>query len=451
MKVFRAWRHNAEMPLFSQADPTRDVAIAGGGIAGMAAGLALARAGWQPVVYEQAAAFAEVGAGVQLGPNVTRLLREWGLHEGLLACACQPRYLNARRADSGDVLARLDLHALGQRYGAPYVSVHRADVHRLLMDAALAQGVRVVPNATVTRMTTTERAVAEPDPEGEEPPHSCVNVTWTSSSHDDPVELVSPAALRQEHTAASAWGIVADGVWSQLRQALLGDAPPQWSGHLAYRALMPMDALPNALRQSVRSDEASVWMAPDMHLVCYPVSGGQRLNVACLVEADLPQDVPNVHDWSMQKSEAQTRADLDAALRGTGVLLRSLVDACEGWRLWPLYGRAPMQGAHQHARGRIALVGDAAHPMLPYLAQGAGMAIEDAHTLAQCLPADAEVDVPAGLRAFARTRWSRNARVQQRAIRNGEVFHAKGLMRWGRDWSLRTLGEGLMDVPWLYK
>ena len=417
----------------------------------MAAGLALARAGWQPVVYEQAAAFAEVGAGVQLGPNVTRLLREWGLHDGLLACACQPRYLNARRADSGDVLARMDLHALGQRYGAPYVSVHRADVHRLLMDAAVAQGVRVVPNATVTRMTTTERAVAEPDSEGDALAHSCVNVTWTSSSHDDPVERLTQAVFRHEHVATSAWGIVADGVWSQLRQTLLGDAPPHWSGHLAYRALMPMDALPPALRQAVRSDEASVWMAPHMHLVCYPVSAGQRLNVVCLVEANLPDNATNVHDWSMQKSEAQTRADLDTALRGCGALLRSLVDSCDGWRLWPLYGRAPMQGAHQHARGRIALVGDAAHPMLPYLAQGAGMAIEDAHALAQCLPAGAEVDVPAGLRAFARARWSRNARVQQRAIRNGEVFHAQGLMRWGRDWGLRVLGEGLMDVPWLYK
>ena len=429
-------RHNRAMPLFSEMpnDSAQHVAIAGGGIAGMAAGLALARAGWQPTVFEQASAFAEVGAGVQLGPNVTRILREWRLLDALLPSAYQPRYLNARRATTGEVLARMDLHALAQRYGAPYVSVHRADLHRVLMDAALAQGVRVEAGATVLAMTDG----GEPDQGAHASPN--VNVVWTEA-------LSTPAP----QTAHASWGIVADGVWSRLRQTLLSDAPPTWTGHIAYRALMPMSSLPTALRQAVRTDEVSVWMGPDMHVVCYPVSGGERLNVVCLVEAGLPEGVTNAQDWSLQKTQTQTRNDLNQALRGSGSVLRSLVDACEGWRLWPLYGRAPMQGAHQHAQGRMALVGDAAHPMLPYLAQGAGMAIEDAQALAQYVPASAHAEVPSRLQAFAQERWIRNARVQSRAMRNGEVFHARGLQRVGRDLGLKVLGERLMDMPWLYE
>ena len=424
------------MPVFSPSiDPSpHAVAIAGGGIAGMAAAFALARAGWQPTVYEQAPAFAEVGAGVQLGPNVTRILRDWGLLDALLACASQPRYLNARSAESGEVLARMDLHALALRYGAPYVSIHRADLHRLLLNAARAHGVRVQEGCRVTAMRDHNPSDASRS--------TGVEVACARSSAGGTTETT-------HHHAH--WGVVADGVWSHLRQSMLGDAPPKWTGHIAYRALMPMDALPSALRRAVRTDEASVWMAPKMHGVCYPVSAGQRLNVVCLIEADLPVGYSNAQDWSLQKTDADTFADLQAALRGHGSVWRSLLDACEGWTFWPLYGRAPMQGAHQHAQGRVAWVGDAAHPMLPYMAQGAGMAIEDAQTLAQCLPLATGIEVRAGLQNFAQARWARNARVQKRAIRNGEIFHANGLMRLGRDWGLRVLGERVMDVPWLYE
>ncbi len=152
--------------------------------------------------------------------------------------------------------------------------------------------------------------------------------------------------------------------------------------------------------------------------------------------------------------------DLQQRMAGTCDELRALIDAIDHWRLWPLSIRAPMQGAHQHASGRVAFLGDAAHPMLPYLAQGAAMAIEDAQTLALVLSAGgvlAAADgaastetVSALLQDYARRRWPRNGHVQARAIRNGEIFHADGLFSWGRNAAMRLLGERLLDVPWLY-
>ena len=389
--------------------------IAGGGIAGMAAALALARTGWQVRVWEQAPSFAEVGAGVQLGPNVTRILREWQQLPALLRHACQPRALEARSVHTGEVLGRLDLQDVSARYGAPYVSIHRADLHALLHDAACAAGVAVNAGVCVERMhSTPDAAVLE------------------ASGH---------GALHAEVA------VLADGVWSRLRSQLLGDGGPRWSGHVAYRALMPMADVPAAWRLR----DVQVWMGPDLHLVAYPVSAGERLNVVCLVEADGTDGLPR-EAWDLDTDATRTRADLQRALHGATPELLRLIDACNGWRLWPLYGRTPVRGAHEQAQGRIALLGDAAHPMLPYLAQGAGMAIEDAQALAQSMQAvrAGTAGVSEAVRAFAQARWARNARVQQRAQRNGEIFHAKGLRRVGRDAGLRLLGARAMDVPWLY-
>jgi salicylate hydroxylase len=145
-------------------------------------------------------------------------------------------------------------------------------------------------------------------------------------------------------------------------------------------------------------------------------------------------------------------AGLHAALAGSCTSLQDLVRAIPAWRLWALCDRPPMQGAYQHALGRVALLGDAAHPMRPYLAQGAGMAIEDAAELGRALAQalDPAFDVPTLLNRYALNRWQRNARVQARAIRNGQVFHADGVVRLARDASMKLLGERLLDVPWLY-
>jgi salicylate hydroxylase len=253
----------------------------------------------------------------------------------------------------------------------------------------------------------------------------------------------------QQHQAAIA--IAADGVWSPLRQQLLNDCLPAFTGHIAYRALVAQADLPAHLR----SQDVSVWMGSQAHVVSYPVRGGAYLNVVCLAEGRLLDEDANslqaLQTWNAQKSEAQTLNELHHALRGASTPLKDLMAACCDWRLWPLCGRPAMQGAHEHAQGRVALVGDAAHPMLPYLAQGAGMAIEDAAALALNLSHATTVDVPERLQHFAQARWQRNARVQARAMRNGKIFHAEGAMRFGRDMGLYLMGGCLMDVPWLYK
>ena len=183
-----------------------------------------------------------------------------------------------------------------------------------------------------------------------------------------------------------------------------------------------------------------------MHLVQYPVRGGEWLNVVLLVQSDaaLPAGA-DPRDWS----QFAPPGGAAAALAGACAPLRALHEAVADWRLWMLCDRPPVAGPGELARGRIALLGDAAHPMLPYLAQGAGMAIEDAAVLGNVLAMDA-VDVPLRLRSYAQRRWQRVARVQAVARRNAAVFHAGGPVRWGRDIAMAVLGERLLDQPWLY-
>jgi salicylate hydroxylase len=400
---------------------TKTLLVAGGGIAGMATGVAAARAGWHATVFERAAEFSEVGAGVQLGPNVTRILQAWGLGDALSQVAAFPAGLHARSMTTGEVLATLPVKDATTIYGAPYVTIHRADLHGLLLQAALGEGVQVLSDAVVQKV---------------------------SQSLDEAVLDVVQHGQPQQRSAAVA--VAADGVWSPLRQQLLGDGLPTFTGHIAYRALVAQADLPAHLR----SQDVSVWMGSLAHVVSYPVRGGEYLNVVCLAEGRLLDDDANnlqsLQTWNAQKTEAQTLAELHHALRGASNTLTDLMAACSDWRLWPLCGRSAMQGAREHAQGRVALVGDAAHPMLPYLAQGAGMAIEDAHELAAQLLGATAANAPDRLQQFAHARWQRNARVQSRAVRNGQIFHATGAMRMGRDMGLRLMGARLMDVPWLY-
>jgi salicylate hydroxylase len=187
----------------------------------------------------------------------------------------------------------------------------------------------------------------------------------------------------------------------------------------------------------------TAWLGPNLHLVQYPVRRGDWLNVVAIVRGRTQGDPKT---WDHSTNAAELRRHLAATCQP----LQDLIQAIDFWRLWALSIRPPMRGPGEHAQGRVALLGDAAHPMVPYLAQGAGMAIEDAQALADALPDKAD-DVPVALQKYANARWQRNARVQAGAIRNGEIFHATGLTRWGRDTAMRLLGERLLDLPWLYR
>lgn len=386
----------------------KDILVAGGGIGGLAAAYALAHKGAQVTLLEQSSEFGEVGAGIQLGPNVVRILEAWGLGEALRGVAAFPECLRVRNAMNGAVLGELPMgQTMVQRYGASYVTIARADMHGLLLDAVRRQGkVHLRLSSEVTRVDQDEHAVRVQ--------------TLTQNFH-------APVLVG------------ADGVWSRLRKEVVDDGAPRVTGHLAFRALVPQADLPEKLRSKV----VTAWLGRDFHVVQYPVRRGEWLNVVAIVHGHVYGD-PKHWDHSANAAELRTR------LAGATKALRDLVHAIPNWRLWALSDRPPMRSASEHARGRIALLGDAAHPMRPYLAQGAGMAIEDADTLARVLDANPD-DVPAALQSYANLRWQRNARVQARAIRNGEIFHLRGPMQVGRDLSLRLLGEKLLDVPWLYR
>lgn len=390
------------------------VQIAGGGIGGLAAALACAQAGHAVTLCERAAEVAEVGAGVQLGPNVVKVLYSWGLKDALHQVVANPAQIQVCSATTGSPLGWLRLGpAFEQRYGAPYLTVHRADLHGVLLRAARATaGIELHFGSAFCQLTQ--------GPEG-------VNADFS-----DGLQTLSDVFIG------------ADGGWSAVRQALLNDGTPQPTGHLAYRAMVLQSDLPVQLR----SDQVTVWLGPRLHVVQYPVRGGDWLNVVAIVHGQAQGDMSC---WD-HSANAQ---DLQRCMAVACSPLQDLVAAIPFWRLWPLSIRPPMRGAHEHFKGRVALLGDAAHPMVPYLAQGAGMAIEDAAALAWAIspagkPGDGLEAVSDQLQRYAQARWARNARVQARAIKNGQIFHATGLVRWGRDLAMKLLGEQLLDMPWLY-
>jgi salicylate hydroxylase len=342
---------------------------------------------------------------------VTRILGEWGLDAELSAVAAFPGQLRVRSAGSATQLGLLRFGpAFAARYGAPYATVHRADLQALLLDAARQAGVYLKLSSQVTAVLPSPNEIG-------------LRVRGDREIEGDAL-------------------VGADGLWSVVRSHVFNDGPPVFTGHLAYRSVAAQDDLP----EGMRSMDVTVWLGERLHVVAYPVCRGEWLNVVAIVEG---QSRGPAQDWD----QAAVGAELQRAIGRQCTELQDLVRAMPHWRLWALHDRSPMRSADEMVRGRVALLGDAAHPMRPYLAQGAGMAIEDAAQLGRSLAAAAEAgtDVPLALRRYAIERWERCAKVQARARRNGRIFHATGLVRWGRDMSLRLLGENLLDQPWLYR
>ena len=434
------------------------IAIAGGGIGGLAAALALHRtSGCDVQLFERAAAFEPLGAGLQLGPNVVRILQRWGLGPALARVAAFPERLEVRSAVSGQCLATLPLgDAVVQRHGAAHATVHRADLHALLLQA----------------LTGTGESGAGSDPGNNS---GSVQIHLGTALHSLAQDARSvqlgfqSAALASGETPEPIFHrqadalIGADGLWSTVRRQLLPGGPPQSTGHQAFRALLPQAALPAALRSH---NAITAWLGPGLHAVGYPVRGGDWFNMVVIVQNQvLRKQLGNPVSLELEESAASAMAPAEAVAAALAnshccTMLRDQVAAVEaanstGWQRWPLFDRPPMRSPDEQVRGRIALLGDAAHPMRPYLAQGAAMAIEDAAELAEwlgpiALSKGATDRIPAALQLYAQQRWQRNARVQARAERNGRIFHATGLVRWGRDAALRLLGARILDMPWLY-
>jgi salicylate hydroxylase len=368
--------------------------IAGGGIGGLAAALACGQAGARPQVLERAATFSEVGAGIQMGPNVTRTLHAWGLAEDLKEIGFVPRKLDAKDTQTGQIIGTL---RLGQRsldtYGAPYFTVHRADLHRVFLKKIMSSG------QAELRLDSEVQGLQQ-NADG-------IQISGTNL----------PASLTELSKSAAMVG--ADGLWSKTRQFVVPPTAPRVTGLLAYRALVPMQSIPEKLRLQ----DVNVWAGPRVHAVLYPVKCGEYLNLVVVVQGPPPA---SLDDWD----HAGNKQDLEAAMGPIHVDLRNMLAAVPAWRLWPLCDRPPIKGPHEMAKGRIALLGDAA---------------ELARSWAR-----ADLQVEDRLQMYAQARWARNAQVQQRSIRNGQIFHLQGPLRWGRNAAMKLLGEPLMDVPWLY-
>ncbi|MGE0097658.1 MAG: FAD-dependent monooxygenase [Hydrogenophaga sp.] len=392
---------------------TQQAIIAGGGIGGLACALSLARAGAHTVVLERAEALGEVGAGLQLGPNAVRVLADWGLMDALHECAAFPESLRVRDAHGGQQLGQLRLGAMAlARHGQVYATLHRADLQGMLWNAVQRLPAEV-------QVSLGSRLVSYHAGEG------FVRVTLDNG------ETLQGDAL-----------IGCDGLWSRVRTQLLGEQPPRASGHLAYRGMVRTADLPQALKANV----VTAWLGPRLHVVHYPVKQGEWFNVVAVVHGVLrPSDDPQ--GWTHEAHAS----DLKRALGPACSELMTMLDAVTDWKLWGLNDRPPMKGPDEHAQGRVALLGDAAHPLRPYLAQGAAMAMEDAWTLGRLLRVQQGApDWPAVFSQYARARWARNAQVQARSQRNGTIFHAGGPLRWARNRAMALLGERLLDNTWLY-
>jgi salicylate hydroxylase len=400
------------------------VLIAGAGIGGLGAALALAQMGLKITVLEQSDVFGEVGAGVQISPNAYKVLCDWGLADALKQTANFPERLQVRNATSNKLLGHLTLGESAQtRYGYPFSTFHRADLHALLLNA-----VRRQPNVEL---------------------HLNAKVSHISSQFIESNQQVTVTTEAGNSFNADAL-IGADGLRSRVRQHVLGDSEPRATGHTAWRALLPIGDVPPELQQ----DQVTAWLAPDSHTIAYPVQQGKSLNIVYCDENN--GQISQFNGVNATQPAYLLPKQLSNVLHNTlhKVLQKTFQIATEtnAWTRWDLFDRPPITSSadmFNPAHPKVALLGDAAHPMLPYLAQGAGMALEDAQALAMAIKQNPN-DLPSALQLYAQTRWQRNAKVQARAARNGQIFHAKPPVSWARDAAMGLLGEKIMDVPWLY-
>jgi salicylate hydroxylase len=388
----------------------RHVIIAGAGIAGLTAALALAHAGIRVTVYEQAEKLEETGAGVQLSPNGSRVLIALGLRERLASVAVAPPAIRVMSGGSAREVVRIPLgDEVERRFGAPYWSIHRGDLQAALVDAVLNE-----------RDITLELGVRIED----------------FAAHGRGVSILGKRRTQVLDERGIAL-IGADGIWSNVASRLRRLPPPTFRHRTAWRALVPADAVPAEFRQPL----VHLWLGQDAHLVHYPVKSGSLINIVGIVH-----DEWNETGWSAAGDRAEILRHF--ARWSWSEKARALIAIPDRWLKWALYDRKdPFRGA----KDPVTLIGDAAHPMMPFLAQGASMAIEDAVVVADMLakylddPADA-------LRAYEGARWHRTARAQQFSRRQDRIYGRSGPEGFVRNMAMRAMGGERLRAryDWLY-
>ncbi len=380
------------------------ILIAGAGIGGLAAALALARQGRRVTVFEQAARIGEIGAGIQLGPNAFSAFDALGVGELARSRAVYTERLVMMDAvDEREVASLPTGQAFRARFGNPYAVIHRADAHGALLESAQRlAGIRLVTSVRIERVEQDERGVT---------------------------------AFGADGRAHRGGALVAcDGVRSAIRQQLVGD-PVRVSGHVVYRAVVERAEFPSALRWNA----PTLWAGPHCHLVHYPLRGGEQFNLVVTFHSREPET------WGVSEGSA---AEVQSYFQGIGDTPRQLLHLPRSWRRWATADREPIAG---WSHGRVTLLGDAAHPMLQYLAQGACMALEDAVTLGEAFRAHPG-DVAGAFAHYERSRVARTARAVLSTREMGRLYHAKDVERLVRNdlWQGRTPERFYDAVEWLY-
>jgi salicylate hydroxylase len=392
---------------------SRRIVVAGGGIAGLTAGLAFAQKGFEVSLFERAPRFEEIGAGLQLSPNATRILARLGVLEGLNGVAVRPEAICLRDAKNLREFARVPLgDPAERRWGAPYLVAHRADLQSALLARAASE-----PSIQISTGVAVRDAAFHP--------------------HGVTVSIDSQGAVRE---VAGMLVVGADGVWSELRRRVEKAAPARFSGNVAWRATLRRDAeTGSALDMLFPPRSVTAFLHPGAHLIAYPIRGGASVNLAAFSKG------PGLAESWAARSDP---APLFEALKGSSAGLLDALRQASPWSSWPVHTMRPAS-PWTHPGG-LALVGDAAHAMTPFAAQGAAMAIEDAAVLASCVVATD--NLAAALARYESERRPRVARVAGRGAFNRFVWHAAGPIAWARDAVLarRSPARLAADLDWLY-
>lgn len=381
------------------------ILIAGGGIGGLATALVLARDGHTVTVLEQAASFGEIGAGIQLGPNIFKMFAWLGLTDVVSKVSFFPPGLGMNDVRTGEKVVRVPLGDVSRAtYGFPYGVIYRADLHQVFLDAC-----RDLPNITLRTDAKLESFEQTAD---------SVRVRLASG------ETLPGVAL-----------IGADGLWSKVREAVVGDGKPRVSGHIAYRAVLKREDVPAHLW----SDDVLLWGGEKTHLVHYPLRRGELFNLVAVFHSSKYDEGWNTFGDT---------AELTERFRDACPQVRELLGKIETWKMWVLCDREPVKNWTDR---RVTLLGDAAHPMLQYLAQGAGQAIEDAVVLREALRF-ARGDVPLAFQKYQQARYLRTGRVQLTARFYGDIYHAAGVQRELRNQLFQSGNEsaGFAGLKWMY-
>jgi len=386
---------------------TRDelsVAVVGGGIGGLAAALSLQHAGFDVQVFEQAAALGEIAAGIQISPNASRLLHRLGLAEALERTGVRPVAFHQRLWDDGRTLQRAPLgEAVEAAFGAPYYHFHRADLLNVLASALPPDRVHLG--------------------------HRLTGFT----DDGDRVELQFANGAR----VAVSMLVGADGIHSTVRDALFGPERPRFTGCVAYRGLVPAERLAPLKLEVIGSN----WIGPGGHFVHYFVGGGRLVNFVAVKERET---------WTRESwTDRGEVADALAAFQGWHPQVRAIITAVHETFIWALFDRAPLE---RWSVGRVTLLGDACHAMLPFMAQGAAQSIEDGATLVACLLKHGTADIPSALRHYEALRLPRATRLQELSRANKTRFHLPdGPAQQARDAQMATSGDrSIPAIGWLY-